>query len=101
MPAIEATILSKILDGLIIIVTGGLVFVLRKLFKQDDTLSDHETLLALCGQRDKQREVHRQEDKQLRDTQRKEILDKIDSHHRLVMGKLDALVRANGKSKGC
>ena len=92
---IETTILSKVIDWLILILTAGMVFVLRKLFKHGDTLSEHETLLALCDQRDKQWESRRRDEKQLRDAQRKEIIKKIDDHHILVMGKLDKLI--NGK----
>jgi len=92
---IETTILSKVVDWLILIITGGMVFVLRKLFVYGDTLSEHEKLLALCDQRDKQWENRRREERQLRDTQRKEILKKIDDHHSLVMSKLDRLI--NGK----
>jgi len=91
MPVIETTILSKILDWLIVVVAGGALFLFRKLLKHGDTLGEHETLLALCEQRDKQRETHRLEDKELRNQQRREIMKKIDDHHKTVMNKLDSL----------
>ncbi len=92
MPSYDAAIIGKLLDVLSIILTGGLVFILRRLFQQDRVLTDHETAIALCTQRDQQREVHRKEDRDMRDRQRKEIMQRIDRHHKLVMDKLDRLI---------
>lgn len=44
---------------------------------------------TLLEQSDKHYRAQRLEDKKLRDEQRKEILDKIEAHHKLVMSKLD------------
>ena len=85
------TILTQIIGSLTILLSGGLMFLLRRIFLHDDTLKAHATQIALSIQRDEQSTVQRLEDRKLRDDQRKEMLFRIDTHHKLVMDKLDVL----------
>lgn len=91
MPVVETTILSKLLDVLIVIMTGGIVYLFRKAHRHDELIAAHNTEIQLCHQRDEQRALQRREDRRLRDEQRKEIIDKINAHHKLVMGKLEEI----------
>ena len=92
MELLDASILGKIFDGLLLLISGGILFVFRRLIQHNDTLKEHDTALALCELRDEQRTVQRKEDRTLRDKQRAEDNKRTDSHHKLVMGKLDNIM---------
>ncbi len=92
MELLEMTILGKIFDGLLLLISGVVLFVLRRLIKHNDILKDHDTAHALCEQRDEQRTVQRKEDRALRDKQRAEDNKRTDGHHKLIMGKLDNIM---------
>jgi len=92
MDPIEATILSKVLDWFWVVLSFGFLFVFRRLKAQDDLLGQLTTAVALIKQHDSTELIRRREDRDLRDSQRREIIQKVDSHHSLVMGKLDALI---------
>lgn len=49
------------------------------------------TRISLLEQAHTNHEKQRDEDKELRDTQRKEILGKIDAHHNVLMHRLETL----------
>jgi hypothetical protein len=91
MPIAEATILSKVLDWAWIVVTGGIVVIFRKLFKHDDELSAHDTKLALLKQNEEACEKQRLQAETRWDGQRKEILARIDNHHKVVLKRLEGL----------
>lgn len=64
-------------------------------------LTGLDTQAQLLDQQAEHHEKLRKEEKDLRNDQRKEILDKIDSHHKTVMTKLDNVemgIKKNGKS---
>lgn len=92
MAVAEATIISKLLDWLLILLSGGILYLFRKAHKHDEIIAAHNTEIRLCHQRDKQRDEQRIEERKLRDKQREEIIRKIDSHHKLAMDKLDRLI---------
>ncbi len=92
MAAIETTILSKVLDWVWIVLSFGFVYVFRKLAQQDAAITVHTTKIALINQHDATELVRREEERELRDRQRDEILEKINSHHKLVMEKLDRII---------
>ncbi len=91
MPSYDAAIIGKLLDVLSVILTGGLVFILRRLFQHSKTLSGHETEIALCRQRDEHREKIRDEDRERSDSRHKETMGRIDRHHKIVMAKIDKI----------
>ena len=91
MEVIETVLLDKLIWVPWIAIGFVLMFLIRRLFVHDNTLKNHETEIALCRQRDEQRDVQRREDRQLRDRQHKELNARIDKHHGIVMSKLDTL----------
>lgn len=78
----DNTILQAILDYIWVPVVTALTLLWSKLTGLD-------TRASLLEQSEIHYQKQRLEDQRLRDEQRREILEKIESHHNMVMSKLD------------
>lgn len=82
MPKEEQMTLDQILEYIWVPIAGACVALWTR-------LHGHGTRLALLEQNGKHHEQQRIEERKLRDSQRLEIANRLESHHKVVMTKLD------------
>ena len=80
----QTDIIQTILDYVWVPIVTALALLWSK-------FSGLDTQTKLLAQACEACKLRRAEDRALRDEQRREILNKIDSHHKLTMAKLDAV----------
>ena len=105
MPALETTILGKVADAILVGLSMGALWVIRKLAKHDKDIADLATAVKLTNQHDERELGRRKEESESLAAQRTEMLDLINSNHKEEMkisrdtnSKIDKLIinLANG-----
>ena len=96
---LDSPFITKAIDWLVVALTGGVSFMLHKLFSHDRRIGEQDKSLSLVERDQLHASIRRVEDLDRIEKMHQSLADKVDRHHSIIMSRLDLIISPGGRSR--